>query len=195
MFVIQTTCGTTMSTSAIGSNITKPRTFELLLTLPIHISSDHPTHLPPSHLEIIFWRYASGSTSLMRRFSFTDHSIFATVNVRKTRDRVSQDDWKCLLKLRDCYNNAPPALDLPTYSVHVDRGVHTTFTCPDVSAHVKHVTTMRAQSGTKCIVDQMSTRRRPPRFHFFPRLYISVQISQIHDLVSRGTPLALCSLV
>jgi hypothetical protein len=27
---------------------------------------------------------------------------------------------------------------------------------------------------TECIVDQMSSRRPPLRFHFFPRLYISV---------------------
>jgi hypothetical protein len=74
---------------------------------------------------------------------------FATVNGRKTRDRVSQDDWKSLLQLRGSYDNSPPSLDLPTYSVHIDRGIHTSFTCTSVNAHVKQVAALLLSTGDR----------------------------------------------
>ena len=72
---------------------------------------------------------------------------FATVNGRKTRDRVSIDDWKILLSLRDSYHNTPPSLDLPTYSILFDRGVTTTFVCKTINAHVQSVATLLQTSG------------------------------------------------
>ena len=52
---------------------------------------------------------------------------FATVNGKKTRDRVSTDDWNVLHAHHNMFNNDPPNLELPTYSVHVDQGVRTVF--------------------------------------------------------------------
>jgi hypothetical protein len=49
---------------------------------------------------------------------------FATIHGRKTRDRVTETDWNVLISQRGLYTNDPPSLDLPTYSIHVDRGVH-----------------------------------------------------------------------
>lgn len=74
---------------------------------------------------------------------------FATVNGRKTRDRVSIDDWKILLSLRDSYHSTPPSLDLPTYSIHFDRGVTTTFVCKTINAHVQSVASLLQTSGDR----------------------------------------------
>jgi hypothetical protein len=52
---------------------------------------------------------------------------FATINGRKTRDRVASDDWKVLIEHKDLYSNEPPSMELPTYSVHIDCGVHVSF--------------------------------------------------------------------
>ncbi|KAL3792444.1 hypothetical protein HJC23_001562 [Cyclotella cryptica] len=49
---------------------------------------------------------------------------FATIHGRKIRDRVTETDWRVLISQRGLYTNDPPSLDLPTYSIHVDRGVH-----------------------------------------------------------------------
>lgn len=48
---------------------------------------------------------------------------FATIRGRKTRDSISENDWLILLSRRSCYDNDPPKLDLPTFSVHDDRGL------------------------------------------------------------------------
>ena len=54
---------------------------------------------------------------------------FASVHDgRHSRDRVSMDDWKILASYSSTmYSNPPPKLDLPTYSVHVDRGILLTY--------------------------------------------------------------------
>jgi hypothetical protein len=62
---------------------------------------------------------------------------FATINGRKTRDRVPLDVWQILLRSRSSYDNEPPKLDLPTYSVHVDRGVFHTFHSSAICAQLK----------------------------------------------------------
>ena len=54
---------------------------------------------------------------------------FAVVNGRKSRDRIAIEHWEILASLRGTYHNVPPPMDLPTYSVHADRGVYTTFVC------------------------------------------------------------------
>eukprot|EP00956_Cyclotella_meneghiniana_P037713 scaffold143282_cov76-Cyclotella_meneghiniana.AAC.4 len=46
---------------------------------------------------------------------------------RQSRDRVSLDDWKVLAAHSSLYSNKPPKLDLPTYSVHIDRGILLTY--------------------------------------------------------------------
>ena len=49
---------------------------------------------------------------------------FASVRRRKTRDRISASDWDALSKCTDKFSNEIPKRDLPTYTVHVDRGIH-----------------------------------------------------------------------
>ena len=52
---------------------------------------------------------------------------FATVNARKSRDRIAASDWHILRQHTDMFQNPIPSLDVPTYSIHVDRGAHTQF--------------------------------------------------------------------
>ena len=50
---------------------------------------------------------------------------FATINGRKSRDRISHSDWQVLRQHLDMFQNPVPSLNVPTYSIHVDRGAHT----------------------------------------------------------------------
>ncbi len=52
---------------------------------------------------------------------------FATVNGRKTRDRISQDEWDILRKHSSMFLNPLPTFDVPTYSIHVNRGAHVSY--------------------------------------------------------------------
>ena len=52
---------------------------------------------------------------------------FAMVNNRKTRDRISQQDWQNLASFSHLFQNPIPRFDVPTYLVHVDNGVHFVF--------------------------------------------------------------------
>jgi hypothetical protein len=58
---------------------------------------------------------------------------FASVNGRKMRDRISPADWDALAKFSSLYQNPLPRFDLPSYSIHVDRGIHSTF-CDQANA-------------------------------------------------------------
>ncbi len=52
---------------------------------------------------------------------------FAIVRGRKTCDRIGQDSWDVLASKSTMFTNQVPRFDLPTYSIHVDRGGHTVF--------------------------------------------------------------------
>ena len=52
---------------------------------------------------------------------------FASVHGRKTRDRVSQAEWDVLKSHLDMFHNPLPHFDVPSYSIHVDRGAHVRF--------------------------------------------------------------------
>ncbi len=52
---------------------------------------------------------------------------FASVNDRKTRDRVSQADWDILKLHLNMFHNPIPQFDVPSYSIHVDRCAHVQF--------------------------------------------------------------------
>jgi hypothetical protein len=52
---------------------------------------------------------------------------FTSVNGRKTRDRVSPANWDVLAKFSTLYQNPLPWFNLPSYSIHVDCGIHSTF--------------------------------------------------------------------
>jgi hypothetical protein len=51
---------------------------------------------------------------------------FATVNGRETRDRVDMEAWNALAANSLMFCNATPCFDLPSYSIHVDHGIHMT---------------------------------------------------------------------
>jgi hypothetical protein len=57
---------------------------------------------------------------------------FATIWGRKSRDRVSQECWDVLASKKSMFTNKVPRFDIPTYSIHMDRGVHTVF--PNMTA-------------------------------------------------------------
>ena len=59
---------------------------------------------------------------------------FAHVAGRKTRDRISLEDWKPLCSYKPTNINPTPRLDLPSFSVHVDRSIHTTISSPPIVA-------------------------------------------------------------
>ncbi len=48
---------------------------------------------------------------------------FASICGWKTRDCISQDDWDILSHHTSMFNNPLPKFDVPTYSIHVDRGL------------------------------------------------------------------------
>jgi hypothetical protein len=72
---------------------------------------------------------------------------FASINGRKTRDRVSLEDWKILVSNSTLYDNKPPELDLPTYSIHVNRGVHCSFFSPALRKQLHAVASALQVSG------------------------------------------------
>jgi hypothetical protein len=68
-----------------------------------------------------------------------------------SRDRVSLDDWTILYANKHLYTNLPPSLELPTYSVHCDRGVHIVFGSQSVSETLLSVTTETSNNGERVI--------------------------------------------
>jgi hypothetical protein len=60
---------------------------------------------------------------------------FATVPGRKTRDRVDINDWNVLLAKSSMFVNKVPKLNLPSYSIHVDHGVHSIYAGMAAASH------------------------------------------------------------
>ncbi len=52
---------------------------------------------------------------------------FSSLNGRKTQDRVYQTDWDALKSHCLMFHNPLPRFDVPSYSIHVDRGAHVLF--------------------------------------------------------------------
>jgi hypothetical protein len=52
---------------------------------------------------------------------------FASVNGQKTWYRISQPDWDVLKAHCDMFHNPLLRFDVPSYSIHVNRGAHVTF--------------------------------------------------------------------
>jgi hypothetical protein len=52
---------------------------------------------------------------------------FAIVRGHKTCDCVRQDAWNALAEKQSMITNQTPRFDFPMYSIHVDRGIHTTY--------------------------------------------------------------------
>eukprot|EP00956_Cyclotella_meneghiniana_P020964 scaffold37640_cov83-Cyclotella_meneghiniana.AAC.3 len=64
---------------------------------------------------------------------------FTTIRGRRSRDRISADDWKVLHSKRSMYDNNPPDLDLPTFSIHIDRGSHVSFHSASHCTDIRHI--------------------------------------------------------
>ncbi|KAL7503777.1 hypothetical protein ACHAXN_001519 [Cyclotella atomus] len=116
--------------------------------LHYHSATDIATPIDSAHLHLIrpsdsseqFAR-TKGLVPLRLWINLTHDSTyihgpfnFTTVCGRRSRDRVSEDDWRILLSHRSCYDNKPPELDLPTFSVHVDGGIHAAVQSPAACA-------------------------------------------------------------
>ena len=67
---------------------------------------------------------------------------FSSVRKRKTHDRICANDWTVFYNHRAMYKNPPPKLDMPTYSVHVDRSVHVSY------CSTQHVAVLKASAST-----------------------------------------------
>ncbi len=52
---------------------------------------------------------------------------FATVDGQKMQDHVSQADWDVIQIHLDIFHNPLPWFDVPSYSIHIDRGAHVLF--------------------------------------------------------------------
>ncbi len=76
---------------------------------------------------------------------------FATVHGQKMRDRVSQDDWDILQRNTSMFQNPLPCFDVPTYSIHMDRGAHVSY---HDEAHCNNLRTVTLQTsedpGNQC---------------------------------------------
>ncbi len=78
------------------------------------------------HKLLPFWKYIN----LTHSDTFIHGPFdFATINYQKSRDRICQSNWDILKSHCDLFHNPSPCFDVPTYSVHVDAGMHTTFYC------------------------------------------------------------------
>ena len=62
---------------------------------------------------------------------------FATINGRKTRDRISNTDFEILLKAKNKYDNEPPVLISTQTSFHIDTAFHTELQAQDVTNKVQ----------------------------------------------------------
>ena len=52
---------------------------------------------------------------------------FPSIQGRKSRDRIAQEDWDQLKQHSPMFGNPIPTFGVPSYSVHVDRGTHEAF--------------------------------------------------------------------
>jgi hypothetical protein len=63
---------------------------------------------------------------------------FAIVQGRKTCDRIGQEDWDTLARSKSMFSNPLPRFDVPTYSIHVDRGIQMIIPNAIIISHVPH---------------------------------------------------------
>jgi len=63
---------------------------------------------------------------------------FAVVRGRKTCDQIGQEDWDALAQSKAMFSNPLPCFNIPTYSIHVDQGIHTIIPNAITISHVPH---------------------------------------------------------
>ena len=115
---------------------------------------------------------------------------FATVNGRKSRDRIDQADWGILRSRTTMFHNPIPSVKILTYSVHVDACAHTTF--QNSAFHAMHLSTCTmCQNQNTCsyILDKRSSMiyLQPPPFFFliFFSFLVPLGYDGYFDLVRR----------
>jgi hypothetical protein len=59
---------------------------------------------------------------------------FATLNGRKSIDRIDHDIWQNLSKLSSHYKNQPPSPVASAYSIHIDTHFHSTHQHPQATS-------------------------------------------------------------
>jgi hypothetical protein len=63
---------------------------------------------------------------------------FAIVRGPKTCDQIGQEDWDALAWIKSMFSNPLPHFDTPTYSIYVDRGIHTIICKAIIISHVPY---------------------------------------------------------
>ncbi len=97
------------------------------LITPSDTSEDRALHL---HLHPVrcWTNLTHGDTYIHGPFNF------ATVQGRKTCNRIDQDCWDALATKSSMFSNKLPSFVIPTYSIHLDRGVHSIFPVMEAAA-------------------------------------------------------------
>ena len=62
---------------------------------------------------------------------------FATLNGRKTKDRISEFDWNKLIQSNDKYDHHSPALTDPCVSLYIDTPISSSHTSVAISAKIQ----------------------------------------------------------
>ncbi len=86
---------------------------------------NHQHHLLTYHK---FLNLTQSDTFILGPFNF------ATIHGCKSCDRIPQSTWDVLKSQSDVFHNPLPCFDVPTYSIHVDQGMHTSCHC-SMKAH------------------------------------------------------------
>ncbi|KAL3803378.1 hypothetical protein HJC23_009342 [Cyclotella cryptica] len=76
---------------------------------------------------------------------------FASIHGQKSRDRVALSDWETLHRHNSMFTNDPPSLELPTYSIHLDRGVHLSYSSKELAQVLLLVTEHASTNGETTI--------------------------------------------
>ena len=110
-------------TNVFGCNIAQEMAYPTAILMHISSPSDTSEERASHHhlLPIRCWvNLTHAETYIHGPFDF------ATTNGCKTRVRVDMEAWNALAANSLMFCNATPRFDLPSYSIHMDRGIYTT---------------------------------------------------------------------
>jgi hypothetical protein len=131
------------------------------ISLPLDSSATHLIRLSETSATLAARK---GLIAFRQWVNLTHQSVFlhgpfdfASPNGRNSRDRVSEDDWRALSNLQSSYDNPPPVFDLPTYSIHVDQGVHCIFHCPKICTQLSATALLSQTYGDLLYPNKRST--------------------------------------
>jgi hypothetical protein len=87
-----------------------------------------PLHSAVRYLQSL--RQPSLSSSLLEVPQFIHGPFdFAVIHGQKSCNHIPQSPWDKLKSHSDMFHNQIPRFDIPTYSIHVDRGAHISCFC------------------------------------------------------------------